>query len=83
MVNENNQSVSEKKQPIKSSILKCGKRTFFFDVFKASNDKKYLKINESSFVGENGERKRNTFLLFPEDVLNFQERMNEIASYLS
>ncbi|MCR4305462.1 MAG: PUR family DNA/RNA-binding protein [Candidatus Daviesbacteria bacterium] len=71
------------KKPVESSILKCGKRTFFFDINLASNNKKYLKITESAFVGENGERKRNTFLLFAEDVLNFKERLNEIAGHLS
>lgn len=71
------------KKPVQSSTLKCGKRTFFFDVNLASNNKKYLKITESAFVGENGERKRNTFLLFAEDVPNFQERLNEIAGHLS
>lgn len=70
------------KKPIQSSVLKCGKRTFFFDVNLASNNKKYLKITESAFVGENGERKRNTVLLFAEDVLNFQERLNEISGHL-
>ena len=71
------------RKPVKSSILKCGKRTFFFDVHLASNNKKYLKITESAFVGENGERKRNTFLLFKEDVPNFQERLNEIAEHIA
>jgi len=71
------------KKPVESSILKCGKRTFFFDVNLASNNKKYLKITESAFVGENRERKRNTFLLFAEDVQNFQERLNEIAGHLA
>lgn len=59
------------------------KKTFFFDINVASNNKKYLKITESSFVGENGERKRNTFLLFTEDVPMFQERLNEIAGELA
>jgi len=71
------------KQPVKSSTLKCGKRTFFFDVNLASNNKKYLKITESAFVGENGERRRNSFILFPEDVLNFQQRVEEIKEYLA
>ncbi|EKD57715.1 MAG: hypothetical protein ACD_57C00173G0003, partial [uncultured bacterium] len=32
---------------IKSSILKMGAKTIFFDVNLAANDKKYLKITES------------------------------------
>lgn len=72
----------EIKKPVKSSTLKCGKRTYFFDVNVASNSKKYLKITESQFLGEGQDRKRNTFVLFPEDVLNFQQRVEEIAGYL-
>jgi hypothetical protein len=75
--------VNEHTQPIKSSVLKCGKRTFFFDVKKASNNKNYLKITESAFVGEAGERKRNSFLLFSEDLINFQSRLSELSGDLN
>ena len=73
----------EIRKPIQSSTLKCGKRTFFFDVNLASNNKRYLKITESRFVNEAGDRKRNSFILFPEDVLNFQQRMEEITKNLA
>ena len=72
-----------KKQPIKTSVLKCGKRTYFFDINIASNDKLYLKITESAFVGENGDRKRNSFLMFPEDARNFQERLSEMVGIMA
>ena len=71
------------KKPVKSSILKCGKRTFFFDINLASNNKKYLKITESRFVEEGQDRKRNSFILFPEDILNFKGRFEEIVGYLT
>lgn len=73
----------ELKKPVKSSTLKCGKRTYFFDVNLASNNKKYLKITESRFVEEGQDRKRNSFILFPEDAINFQSRLTEIVSHLS
>jgi len=73
----------EIRKPIQSSSLKCGKRTFFFDVNLASNNKRYLKITESRFVEEGQERKRNSFILFPEDVLNFQQRVEEVKGYLT
>ncbi|KKS01351.1 MAG: hypothetical protein UU53_C0014G0038 [Candidatus Curtissbacteria bacterium GW2011_GWC2_41_21] len=41
---------------IKSSILKMGAKTIFFDVNLAANDKKYLKITESRFTGEGFEK---------------------------
>lgn len=74
---------SEVKKPVKTSMLKCGKRTYFFDVYLASNNKNYLKITESRFVEEGQDRKRNSVLVFPDDVVNFQSRLNEIVSHLA
>ena len=73
----------QKKESVKTSQLRCGRRTYFFDVNVASNKTKYLKITESRFVEEGQDRKRNTFILFPEDVRNFQERFEEIKGYLT
>lgn len=71
------------KKPIKSSTVKCGKRTYFFDVQVASNNNKYLKITESQFLGEGTERKRNSFILFPDDIQNFEGIFKEMAGYLA
>ncbi|MBI2314844.1 DUF3276 family protein [Candidatus Daviesbacteria bacterium] len=71
------------KQPVKSAVLKCGKRTYFFDVNIASNNNKYLKITESQFLGEGQNRKRNSFLLFSEDVKNFQNNLKEMAEFVA
>ncbi len=68
---------------VKSSTLKCGKRTFFFDVNVASNEKKYLKITESRFIEEGQDRKRNSLVLFPEDIANFQSSFGEIIKTLN
>ena len=68
---------------VKSSMLRAGKRTFFFDVKLASNNKKYLKITESSFEGEGKDRRYNSFLLFPENILDFQQRLTEISQHLA
>lgn len=76
-------SKSEVKKPVKTSMLRAGKRTYFFDVKLASNNKKYLKITESAYEGEGKERKYNSFLLFPEDAINFQGRLNEIVAHLA
>lgn len=73
----------EEKQPLKSSVLRAGRRTFFFDINLATNNKKYLKVTESRFVGEGDEKKRNSFILFPEDIQNFQSRLNESIGFLS
>lgn len=71
-----------KREVVKSRVLKCGKRTYFFDVQKASNSKNYLKITESKFMGEGEERKRNSFILFATDLQNFQENLKEMVGYM-
>ena len=70
------------KNTVKSSMLRAGKKTYFFDVKLASNNKKYLKITESSFEGEGKERRYNSFLMFPEQVVDFQQRLEEISNHL-
>jgi hypothetical protein len=59
-------------------ILKCGERTYFFDVKEARNGNKYLKITESRFVKEGEERKRNSLTLFKEDIEGFKKIIQEI-----
>ena len=71
------------KQTVKSSMLRAGKRTFFFDVRLASNNKKYLKITESAFEGEGKDRRYNSFLLFPENVVDFQQRLTEVSNFMA
>ncbi len=73
----------EIRKPVQSSTLKCGKRTFFFDCYVASNNKKYLKITESAFQGEDKERKYNSFLIWPENIVDFQQRLTEISNFLA
>lgn len=68
---------------VKSSMLRAGKRTFFFDVRVASNNKKYLKITESAFEGEGKERKYNSFLLWPENIVDFKQRLTEVSNLLA
>ena len=71
------------KKPIQSSMLRAGKKTYFFDVKVASNDKKYLKITESSFEGEGKTRKYNSFLIWPETIVDFQQRLTEVSGFLA
>lgn len=71
------------KPSIKSSMLRAGKRTFFFDVKVASNSKKYLKITESAFEGEGKERRYNSFLLWPENIVDFQQRLTEVKDFMA
>ncbi len=71
-----------KKQNKNSQILKCGKRTYFFDVKEASNGNKYLKISESAFIKEGEPRKRNTFILFKDNVKEFVKIVKALETEL-
>lgn len=72
------------REKVKSSMLKCGKRTYFFDVQVASNKRRYLKITESQVPQEGEEKgKRSSFVLFPEDAQNFKIRLDEIVGCLT
>jgi len=71
-----------KSNKINSSHVRFGRRTYFFDV-NEKNDKKYLKITESKWMGEGKDRIYNSFVLFPEEVENFQKNLSEVAGYLT
>lgn len=68
---------------IKSSKFRIGSKTFFFDVNLASSNSKYLRITESRFVGEGEERVRNSVVIFPEMVQDFQKNLKEMIGYLN
>lgn len=67
---------------VKSSHIRFGKRTYFFDVYVTAKDKKYLKITESQFVEEGQPRKYNSFILFPEQVEDFQKSLSDMVQHL-
>lgn len=71
------------KSSVKSSKFRIGKRTFFFDVNVASNNSKYLRVTESRFVEEGKDRVRNSVVLFPEDIQDFQKNLKEMLGYLN
>ncbi len=72
---------SGKSKKIKSSHVRFGRRTYFFDVNEL-NDKKYLRITESKFMGEGKDREYNSFLLFPDNIKEFQKNLAEMVSFL-
>lgn len=71
------------KSSVKSTNFRIGKRTFFFDVNVASNNSKYLRVTESRFVEEGKDRVRNSVVLFPEDVADFEKNLKAMVSYLN
>lgn len=66
---------------LKSSHIRFGRRTYFFDVNQGIKNK-YLRITESRFEGEGKDRIYNSFILFPQEVIDFQKNLGEAVSYL-
>ncbi len=74
----------EKRNTVKSAYVRFGSRTFFFDVNQSKNQKKYLRITESKYMGEGEKRIYNSLMLFtPGDVSEFQKTLQEVAGFLS
>jgi len=71
-----------KSKKIKSSYVRFGRRTYFFDINQI-NEKKYLKITEAKFMGEGKDRVYNSFLLFTDNIESFQKNLSEVAGYLN
>lgn len=65
-----------KSNKIRSTHVRFGRRTYFFDV-NQKNDKKYLRITESKFMGEGKDRIYNSLILFPENVQDFAKTLAE------
>lgn len=72
-----------KNTAVKSSHIRFGKRTYFFDIHVTSQDKKYLKITESKYIDEGKPRQYNSFILFPENIPDFQKSLAEIITELN
>lgn len=67
---------------VKSEMIRCGKRTYFFDVKLASNNDRYLKITETRLIEEGEPRKRNNIMIFPEDNDRFKSTFNQVSGLL-
>lgn len=50
---------------------------------KSSNNTKYLRVTESRFVEEGKDRVRNSVILFPEAIGDFQKNLKEMVGYLN
>ena len=62
----------------KPNMLKCSTHTFFFDVKQAKTGNNYLRITESRFDKKTNQSKRNSFVLFKEDMEGFIGKLQEI-----
>ena len=72
-----------KNDALATSMVRAGRRTFFFDVKVTSDRKKYLKVTESTFMGEGKEGKYNSLLLFPDTAQAFCDQLGESVRILA
>ena len=70
-------------EEIKSRMLNCGRRTYFFDIKRAQTGELYLQITESRFVKKDEKRRRGNIIIFPEDIENFKLIFNDVAKLLA
>lgn len=75
-------STKTKKADVESRQIRAGARTYFFDVALTSDGKRYLKITESRFKGENDQRERTSILVFPEQAEEFLEVLTDLLKAL-
>jgi hypothetical protein len=62
---------------LESSHIRFGNRTYFFDVKSGETGKNFLRITESKYFGEGKDRKYNSFILFPENMPEFQKSLKQ------
>lgn len=66
-------------KPIKSETIRCGRRTYFFDIKVASNGDKYLRITETRLMEEGEPRRRSGIMIFLEDIERFKSVFIQIS----
>jgi hypothetical protein len=65
-----------------SKTIKAGTKTYFFDLKKTKEDKPYLTITESRFMGEGKDRERASLVVFPDHAQAFSEAIQEMVKKL-
>lgn len=65
-------------QKPKINMLKCATHTFFFDIKQSKTGNNYLRITESRFDKKTNQSKRNSFVLFKEDLEGFIGKLKQI-----
>lgn len=71
------------KEREESRQIRAGSRTYFVDLEHTKEGKRYLRITESRFKGEDQERERQSLVVFPEDAEEFAQAIGELAALLA
>lgn len=69
------------KEKVFSKMLKAGKKTYFFDVKKASNGNNYLTIAES-YLNKDNQKVINRIILFKDYFAEFGNNLLEMKQYM-
>ncbi len=80
-LNEDSEEIKKLKMDADySKTLKCGRRTYFFDIKTAKTGGKYLKVTESRLEEEN-KRRRSNIIIFEEDFSEFKKVVEEVTNH--
>ena len=64
-----------------SNMVRSGKTTYFVDVRKSKNGKKYLLISESKYDGQN-KRERKSIAVFPNAAAQLRDALTSAVDVL-
>jgi hypothetical protein len=78
LVKENTMS---EKMSLYTKMIRAGRRTYFFDVREAKNNKRFMIIAEST-RSDDGTFNRSSVIIFPDDVENFLTAFSEARALL-
>ena len=70
----------DEKEKVHSQVLRAGKKTYFFDVKKASNGSNYLTIAES-YTDKEGKKTINRLLIFKDQFADFGNALLGLKTY--
>ncbi|MBI5755631.1 MAG: DUF3276 family protein [Nitrospirae bacterium] len=70
------------KTSLYTRMIRAGRRTYFFDVREAKNNKRFMIIAESTRA-EDGTFTRSSVIVFPEDIGNFLAAFSEAKELLN
>ena len=73
--------MKSKEKEIYTKIVQEGKRTYFFDIKKSSENDIYLVINESIHQSD-GSYEHHRVMIFPEVAQEFQNALKETMQYI-
>lgn len=72
-------------QDVRSTVIRAGKRTYFFDVKRTRNGEMYIIITESKKRFENDGNfffEKHKIFLYPEDFDNFTTALEETSEFI-